>query len=154
MDSSTFQQTILPLYRPMLALAMSLLGDADAARDAVQDTVATLWERHRRLEITVSASALCLRAVRNRCLTILRDSHPGLPLDAVSARAVCQDAMAVEEIWCTIALLPQRQRLAVTLSLQGYSAPEIARRMGVTEANARQLLSRGRCQLRLILSRQ
>jgi len=46
-----------------------------------------------------------------------------------------------------MAALPEIQKVAVGLSLQGYQYPEISEQVGVTIENARQLVSRGRRRL-------
>jgi RNA polymerase sigma factor (sigma-70 family) len=51
--------------------------------------------------------------------------------------------------------LPERQRLAVVMCyLSGYSAAEVAERLKVSDANARQLVSRGLARLRELFARR
>ena len=50
MNREAFIQTWIPLTDNFFRLAMHLLGDEAAARDAVQDLLAKLWVRRERLD--------------------------------------------------------------------------------------------------------
>lgn len=158
MNSQQFKEQILPMYKQMLAVAARMFdGDMDTAADAVQDTIAKLWERRKEIEISQSPNALCIAAVRNRCISIIRSRHidlavntemPDIP-DGASADAN-SDA---ERVRMVINILGEPQRTILKMSMRGFSNSEIASEQRITEVNARQILSRGRRQLREILSK-
>ena len=82
MNSQQFKEQILPMYKQMLAVAARMFdGDMDTAADAVQDTIAKLWERRKEIEISQSPNALCIAAVRNRCISIIRSRHIDLAVN-------------------------------------------------------------------------
>ena len=155
MDSKSFKQLIIPCYRRMMAVAMRMMdGDSDNAADAVQDTIATLWERRHSIDLTTSAEALCVTATRNRCISLIRARHLSASLDEVpQAAASDPSGTDVDHVRMAVNLLPENRRSAVTMSMRGFDNSEIAAEMRISEDNVRQLLSRGRRQLKEILSK-
>lgn len=154
MDSESFRQQILPVYQRMFAVALRMFdGNRDNAYDAVQDTIAALWERRRELQISVSPEALCITAVRNRCISLLRARRMEASIDDYVNVAARDDADSdTERVYMAVNLLPESRRTAVRMSMKGFDHHEIASELGTTEGNVRQLLSRGRNQLKEILS--
>ena len=157
MNSQRFKEQILPLYSQMLAVAARMLdGDMPAAADAVQDTVVSLWERRRDIEISHSPQALCIAAVRNRCITLIRSHHRSVYSDTEIAEmpdsAGADSNTDLERVRMAVNLLPEPQRTVVRMSMRGFSCAEIAETGRDSEGNVRQILSRGRRRLREILS--
>lgn len=152
MDAETFKRIILPCYRRMYTVAFRMSdGDSDLAYDVVQESIAYMWEHRERLD-TSSPAALCLTAVRNRCISRLRAAAPLFPLEEAGEIAVPDEGCGTHHVYVALACLPDRRRTAVTLSMRGFSPPEIAAEMQLSPENVRQLLSRGRRQLKEILS--
>ena len=81
MTPDTFKQTILKLQPDMQRYAKGLLGDADAAADAVQDAVIDMWQHRERLENVVNVKGYCITMVKRRCIDQLRNMHPSTPID-------------------------------------------------------------------------
>ena len=153
MDAETFKQIILPCYRNMYAVAFRMFdGDSDLAYDVVQETIAYMWEHHKRLD-TSSPMALCLASVRNRCISHLRNSTSLISLENAGTIPSRDDVHSdTERVYMAISRLPAQRGTAVTLSMRGFSHSEIAEEMQLSVDNVRQLLSRGRRQLKEILS--
>lgn len=151
MDQPAFERMILPCYRQMLATAMRLLGGDNAgASDAVQDTIAHLWEMRNRLDIAKSAPALCVTAVRNRCLSLLRArrDYQDIAETAIETSERTDQQIRAQQVMEAVDALSEPRRGVMLMSMQGYDAPEIAKKLHLTEVNVRQLLSRARKQLR------
>ena len=60
MTAEEFKSTILANYRRMYAAALAMLANSDDASDAVQDTVARLWERRESLGDVDSPASFCI----------------------------------------------------------------------------------------------
>lgn len=155
MNEPEFRAQVIPLQKPMYALALRMGLSADDAADAVQDTLVSLW-RHR---CGIPADPLqlrhyCLASARNTCLASLRSANVCVDLD--NASAVCAERDDRTEyldlrahVEAVIESLPAGQRRAIRLSaFLARDNREIASEMGETENNVRQLLSRGRRRLR------
>lgn len=83
MTRDRFIQTWIPLTDNFFRLAMRLLQDEAAARDAVQDLLLKLWVRRDRLDGIANPEAYGTTLLRNGCLDRLRHekAFPSKPLE-------------------------------------------------------------------------
>ena len=116
------------LYR----LAYGLLGDRDAAGDAVQETFIRLWRHSRRYDTSKSlATWLCTICAR-RCYDELRRRRRHYATIAnMPAEVVNPDAMATDELIAllnqAVATLPPKQRVVYRLrEIEGLASDEVA----------------------------
>lgn len=156
MNSQCFKEQILPVYAQMIAVAARMFdGDMTSAADAVQDTIANLWERRREIEISRSPQALCISAVRNRCISIIRSQRNSSFADSdtvnVADSASADSNTDIQRIHMAVNLLPEPQRTVIKMSMRGFSSEEIAAENHISQSNVRQILSRGRRSLRSLL---
>ena len=161
MTAEEFKSTILANYRRMYAAALAMLANSDDASDAVQDTVARLWERRESLGDVDSPASFCIKAIRNACIDRIRSrAEANVPIDAdfrhpASAEQADDEVslqMSQSAIERAIAALPAPQQRVIRLS--AYSCctnDEIAAQTGFSDSNVRQLLSRARKTLRTLL---
>lgn len=156
MTSEHFKQLVMPHYRLMLSVATRILGNSQAAADAVQDVAEILWTKRSLLDDFRNAQALCVTAVRNRCISIMRHENLG-PLNGEPVeRAMLNTSDSVSsdnETHCRDVLrivdnLDEPRRTILKLSMQGYNTDEIAARTELKAGNVRQILSRTRMKLR------
>lgn len=160
MTEEEFRRSVLPLQHAMYGIALRMGIPPDDSADTVQETLLRLWRN--RGGIPASPGELrpyCLAAFRNECITLLRRRHPTVDLDR--AREIRSGPAEGTEYRDTrrhieglIDRLPPGQRQVVRLSgLGGLDNSEIARATGESEANVRQLLSRGRRRLREMIDK-
>ena len=142
MTESEYQREARRL-RPMLVdMGTQLLGDAEAAEDAAQEVLLRLWQRVDALRIPLDA--LARTAMRNHCISVLRNRTTRLPLtDTLTDEDLPEPmAAAIEE-------LPEVQRTILRLRhVQGMEMNRIAETMGMSEAAVRKALSRARLSVR------
>ena len=126
--------------RTAFALAYRVLGNPEAAEDAVQEAFLAVWRRAGTYqEVRGSARAWLLTIVRNRAIDLLRtrESRPkaGPPLEEVGPLASsngdpADDALRMVEasqVRAALAALPPEQRQAVELAFfSGLTYPEVA----------------------------
>lgn len=139
--------------------ATKLLADADAAEDAVQDTLLKLWTMRDKLNDYEHPTSLALVMTRNRCLDMLRSAsaRTSAPLDY--AGTVASDSPSPHR------LLTAREAVAVAMKamdklppsvaaimkmrhVEGMETEEIARLIGATVESVRVGLSRGRRKMK------
>jgi RNA polymerase sigma-70 factor (ECF subfamily) len=150
--------------RTAYSVAYSVLGDAEAAEDAVQDAFLTIW---RRAETYISsrgcARTWLLTVVRHRAIDIARGraARPhGVALEEVVALVAGDPDPSTEalrrieavSVRTAISTLPPAQRQVVELAFFiGLSYPEIADRMalplGTVKSRIRLALDRLRTAL-------
>jgi RNA polymerase sigma-70 factor (ECF subfamily) len=147
-------------------VALGFCGRAADADDIVQEVFLTLWRRPKAWQSGKAAFSTWLyRVVANRCLDLARRQRirQWLPLGgAIDTRDEMPDAFGVvasksklASVRKMIRALPDRQRLALLLSIQGdRSNAEIADILGTSEGAAEQLLVRARRSLHTSISKQ
>lgn len=158
MTSGEFKSILLPCYRRMYATAVAILRDADDASDAVQDTIAALWQKHEGIDVPDNPQAFCCRSVRNTCIDRLRfnakryfDNIEGLCIvdtDVTTDRDVSLNTMSayIAEL---LSGFKEKQRKILMLSIfSQLSNEEISDITGETVENVRMILSRGRRKLK------
>ena len=160
MTEKEFRERVLPLRKLMYGIGLRIGLSPDDAADAVQETQVRLWQS--RASIPSDPPHLkpyCLAAFKNECISLLRRARPKVPIDE-SPEIMAPDTDPVEyadtrqNIRRLIESLPEGQRQAVSLSsFGGMDNKEIAEAMGESDANVRQLLSRGRRRLRQLFNK-
>ncbi|MEV5431967.1 RNA polymerase sigma factor [Streptomyces sp. NPDC052701] len=157
-DEDSFAVLVQRHSRSLLALARSLLGNAQDAEDAVQDAFVSAWRRLPEYRHSAEFRTWMYRITVNRCLTMRRRRPPPLPLDAVAEPAAgdawSQPAGCAEQEAVTAALsralaeLDAGQRVCWVLrELQGLSYKEIAHVTHTGEQTVRGRLFRARRSL-------
>jgi RNA polymerase sigma-70 factor (ECF subfamily) len=160
-----FNQLVLTHQSMVYNLAYRILGDADAAADASQDTFLSAFRAIKKFR-GGSFKAWLLRIATNACYDQLRykQRRPTSPLEALlvetdhpssftdSAEGPEDYALRQElggAIQAGLNTLPPDQRVALVLSdVQGLSYQEIAEVTRASLGTVRSRLSRGRAKLR------
>lgn len=151
MTATEFEHIVLPLCPELLALAKSVLGDADDAADVLQDTLVAAW---RNKGSVGDWRSYLRRSVRNRSLNTLRDRHDeryaAMPADREPVATETPETLlerrdTATELAAMIATLqPKAARIMVLSVYEQMSVEEIAEATGESQANVRQILSRSR----------
>ncbi len=179
-DRRAFNELVVRHQSGAYALALRMLGDAEAAADVTQDAFLSAFRALGSLR-GVSFRAWLYRIVSNGCYDHWRaqgrrpassleslldggdeEETRGASADALLAQAtpdpawdperVVLRAEVVEEIQLALLKLPDEQRLAVILSdVQGLPYEEIARAMNTSLGTVKSRISRARAHLRKLL---
>ena len=85
MTPETFTSLILPLKHKLFRYAKSILGNADEAKDVVQETLLKVWEKRSEMHQYKSLEAWCMTLTRNFALGKFRaKEHQNTYLDGVN----------------------------------------------------------------------
>lgn len=150
------------LYRThrlsLVRLGVLLLGDQQAAEDAVQDVFMSLWRKRNSPDGPVSTLAYVRGAVVNRCRSDLRRrflARRRRPLADLPGPAPGDELELAEEhrgLLAALRRLPTRQR--EVLVLRYYSelpVAEVAEVLGIHEGTVKSTSARGLAALRELL---
>jgi len=144
------------------ALSRVAWGYVDGAADhddLMQDILVAIWQALPRFRGDSSERTFVFRIAHNRgCSFITRRRHDE-PLNANTPIAdprpgpddILDDAGRREQLARAVRTLPEAQRQAVLLRLEGFSLGEIAALQATSEANVSVRLTRGRDRLRELL---
>ena len=137
---------------PLTRYAVSILGDVERARDAVQDTFIKL-HRQDPEAVEVKVKSWLFTVCRNRCYDILKKEKRMIAVDDEQIAALPEErddparalrraedrlkvAEHLRELVEQIELLPPRQREVMRLKFQGdLSYKEIGEALGITTSN-------------------
>jgi RNA polymerase sigma-70 factor (ECF subfamily) len=179
-DEAVFEAIFRQHHDGLWRFAYHQVGDAETAREIVQDVFFALWRKHAEWEVTSSIAGWLYGAVRHHILRHRRTERSVARITDLAARAaivehgqavgdviavamgaVAHDAQTLVEdgeldaaVSRALATLPERRRLAMTLRWKhDLPAPEIARVLGTTPQAVRHLLMRAREEIAAILNR-
>jgi RNA polymerase sigma-70 factor (ECF subfamily) len=160
-DADAFRALIERYHASLLRLAMSYVASKEAAEDAVQETWMAVMAGVDRFEGRSSLKTWIFRILVNRAKTTGVREHRSVPcawsgppqswVGVPEERLLSAETRAI--IDHAIALLPPMQRAVITLrDVRNFTPQETCRVLGISEANQRVLLHRGRSKLRIRLS--
>ena len=164
-DRTIYDELIAPLEDRMMRSIWRIVRNADLAEDSLQDALAVIWKKRRRICGHPNPPALILKI----CLSAAYDSlrklqrtrrHTDLSqLDVVPASTYhnadrdLEEKELEEQVQQAIRRLPRKRALAVMMRLindEPFDA--IAQAMDCSEVTVRIHISKGRAQLRKWLS--
>ena len=160
-DERAFASIVDETSGRLLRFARSMLGSAEEAEDAVQETFLRLYERAAEWRPDARIGTWLHRVCYNNCIDRLRRRRPqadpavlaGIEDERPLAEAGMVAAEAAAGVRAAIASLPERQRSALLLfHFQELTQREAADVMAVSEDAFESLLSRARRQLRRALT--
>lgn len=155
LDRAGFERLFRERYAGLCAFARRYVRDAALAEELVQDVFLALWQRRHALERRDSIAAYLFTSVRNAALNQLkhrevarrfrRDAALAAAPRPVAADEVAHHNELAEALEAAIADLPEKARLALTLSRDaGLTYAQIAETLGVSvkavEANVSRAL--------------
>ena len=145
--SNRLEELVTQYENTLFRAALAILGDAQEAEDAVQETYLRYLEKCPEFRDENHEKAWLLKVTANRCKSVLRQRkrHPAVELLDVYP-APDNDTRELME---AVLALPANQRAAIHLFYyEGYSTDEIAAILGQRPGTVRSHLSRGREALR------
>ena len=144
----------------LYALARRMLGDAAEAEDVTQEAMLRLWRIAPRWEDRAAVGTWLYRVASNLCLDRLRarrrlsdDAVPEQADESAGVLARLQAGDRAAALHQALAMLPERQRLAIVLRhFEELSNPEIAEMLELSVEAVESLLARGRRTLAAALA--
>ncbi len=156
MNSDILTSTFMRLRSRLKASATRLLTYDSDAEDALQETFCRLWQRRATIEDPSQAEGLSIIAVRNTCIDNLRRKQPVTSSVDMMADIIAEDDNDRENLYDAVksiidTKLSEREKVVIKMhDIQGYDYDEIADELGITETNARMIVSRARKAVRQI----
>lgn len=166
-DEARVQEALVTAYGAALyRLALSLLGDADEAQDAVQETLIVALRRLAEYTPGTNLRAWLFAICLNLCRTLQRRGWRRQRLARLLGRQVANEhapgpearflrSEAHRQLWAAVRRLPEAQRLAVTLVfIHELPVQEAAEILGVPPKTVYSRLYAAFRRLRGLLARE
>lgn len=159
-DSDAFGRLVTAHALTARQVAYAVVGNWDEAEDVVQEAALAAWQAVARFDPTRPFRPWFLRIVSNAALDHIRRRKvretetltETVAAGGASPEVWTDRALIREKVGAALALLPERQRIAVMLfDLEGYSHMEIAQVLSVPEGTVRSYVFHARRALRKTL---
>jgi RNA polymerase sigma-70 factor (ECF subfamily) len=162
-----FYEPLVRAYEPEATrVALGILGDADAAHDAVQESFIKAYRALDRFELGRSFRPWFLQILRNQCRDMLRRRKAGFEVERMNAVLAerlpsksdperdRRRSEARELLWRGLGLLSVEHReVLVMKELEGFNYAEIATAVGIPEGTVASRLYHARLALREALEK-
>lgn len=155
MTAKEFENHFRRLYLPLGMYALRLVDDADAAEDMVQEAFMKTWLYIGDGGEISNFTAFIYRAVRNTCLSYLRDRHEKLGENFIPdvGEEEIDTSFRDARIWKAIDALPEKCREIFLMSKRdGLSNEEIADELGISVKTVKNQMTKAFSRLREALS--
>ncbi|MDV3310389.1 MAG: RNA polymerase sigma factor [Cyclobacteriaceae bacterium] len=164
MDLEAFQTSVLPLKSKLFRFALRILGNADEAKDVVQEVFTRVWAKGKAMEEVRNWEAWCMRVVHNLAIDRIRLNHrqhtvplsDGLHIrhDTLSPHDRTELVESMRQVAEIMTTLPPKQQQVIHLrDVEGYSYKEICEVLDLDMSQVKVYLFRARNALREKLSR-
>ncbi len=156
-----YRDKIVSMEKELYYFALSILKNEQDARDVVQETLVTAWERLEQLRDPQSLRSWLMRVARNKAVDLIRAksryvlSDRGTPERGVffSAEEILVNREARKELLELIGQLPKNYARILRLTMQGLCPKEICELLGISERVRSLLVYRARKSLRKLLDK-
>jgi RNA polymerase sigma-70 factor (ECF subfamily) len=155
-----YQRLIEPVEERMIAIVTRIMRDHHDSMDVFQEILAVIWKKLPTIDRHPNPQAYILRICVSRCYDALRkkarrrrEVRLNKEAEYLQQQSSVEDPELFSTIRESIALLPAKQAKAVFLRLiEGENYPDIAGILGCSAATARSHFSKGKANLRTILT--
>jgi len=143
MTKEEFQKQVIPMGDKMYRIAFRLLGDAEAAKDTLQELFLKLWEIRSELHKMNNIDAFACTVLKNKCLDKLRLRKETVDVDILKTFGNNPDATfdtseGVTEIRKLMLKLPDKQRIIMQMrDIECCTFEEIAALVDTSVNNVR-----------------
>ena len=159
-DHDAYRELVNRLFPAVYRVASRVLRADSEAEDVAQDVFLKIWRDTPVLRSNTSLRSWCMRVATNGAIDRLRrrkpelrDELPEREDNSVATDEALTGAEAAQSVQQAIDGLPERQRLALTLTYyEGLANKETADLMGVSVDALESLLSRARRGLKASLA--
>lgn len=159
---TAFDRLVARHQGPISAFAYRILGNMTDAEDVSQETFGRVWSHAPRWNPDGKAKSWIYRIAHNLCIDRLRARRPTVDIadqeiedGSPNPEQVLSRKRSETGLRDAVALLPERQRIAISLfHLKDMTADEAAEAMGISVDALESLLRRARKKLKEIMQHQ
>jgi len=140
-----------------MSIALHYAGQREEAEEIIQDSFVKLFRQLAKGALKGSVRAYLSRIVINTSIDLLRKRKRQLKTEEITDRSVSAagssrntggDRLQEQEIFRLLQMLPPAYRLVFNLHvLEGYTHPEIGKKLGISEGTSKSNLSKARKKL-------
>ena len=147
-DENAFMELLHSQMQMLYKIARSKLSNDEDVADAIQDTILSCWEKIPHLKEPRFFKTWMTRILLNKCNDILRDKYKILQVDElpeIPAQDLGFSNLDLNELMEQLG--PKNRTVFVLYYIAGFSTPEIAQMLEMSESGVRSRLARAREKL-------
>lgn len=158
-DREAFEQILTTHHRPVLRIALRMMGNPEDAQDAAQEAFLRLYRSLDRLRDNCELTPWLYRITTNVCLDMLRTRRLQVPVEDYLGEAATAESQVLamersQAVERALEQLPPKERAALVLrEVEGLSTAEVAKTLGSSEATVRAQIYQARLKLRKLVTR-
>ena len=137
MDFETLYKTY---WQRIFRLCMGFVNDIDWAKDITQETFIIVWQKQESFRNEANISTWIFRIATNNCLRQI-EKQKRLPKSELNFDVLEEVTPNIEDqtkfLYQSISELPETDRIIISLELEDIKQSEIAKIIGISEANVR-----------------
>lgn len=135
-----FEQIYKAYWGRIFRLCMGFVNDYDVAQDLAQDTFIIVWQKLDTFRNESGVGTWIFRIASNNCLRQIekdkRYPKADLPIYLMEEKQQSVEPQ-IQFLYKCIAELPETERIIISLELEDVKQAEIAKIVGLSEANTR-----------------
>lgn len=135
-----FEEIYKTYWDRIFRLCMGFVNDHNAAQDLAQETFIIVWQKLETFRNESSIGTWIFRIASNNCLRQIekekRFPKSDLPVNLSEDKQVSLEPQ-IQFLYQCIAELPETDRIIISLELEEIKQTEIAKIVGLSEANVR-----------------
>lgn len=135
-----FEEIYKTYWDRIFRLCMGFVNDYDAAQDLVQETFIIVWQKQETFRNESAIGTWIFRIASNNCLRQI-EKQKRFPKSELSIHLSEEKQTSLEPqiqfLYKCIAELPETERIIISLELEDVKQAEIAKIVGLSEANVR-----------------
>jgi RNA polymerase sigma-70 factor (ECF subfamily) len=135
-----FEEIYTTYWQKIFRLCMGYVNDYDQAQDLTQETFITVWQQLPKFRNESSVGTWIFRIASNNCLRQIekqkRNPKADLPLHLANENIISIEPK-IQFLHKCISELPEIDRIIISLELENVKQAEIAKIVGLSEANIR-----------------
>lgn len=135
-----FEEVYKTYWQKIFRLCMGYVNDYDLAQDLAQETFIIVWQKLETFRNESSIGTWIFRIASNNCLRQIekgkRFPKSELPVNITEEKHKSLDPQ-IQFLYKCIAELPETDRIIISLELEEVKQAEIAKIVGLSEANIR-----------------
>ncbi|WP_431243226.1 RNA polymerase sigma factor [Flavobacterium sp. P21] len=135
-----FEQIYKTYWDRIFRLCMGFVNDHDAAQDLTQETFIIVWQKLETFRNESAIGTWIFRIASNNCLRQI-EKQKRFPKSELPAHLSEEKQQSIEPkiqfLYKCIAELPETDRIIISLELEEVKQAEIAKIVGLSEANVR-----------------
>jgi RNA polymerase sigma-70 factor (ECF subfamily) len=135
-----FEEVYKTYWDRIFRLCMGFVNDYDVAQDLAQETFIIVWQKLETFRNESSIGTWIFRIASNNCLRQLekekRFQKSDLPIHLTEEKQKFLEPQ-IQFLYKCIAELPETERIIISLELEEVQQAEIAKIVGLSEANVR-----------------